>query len=48
MWEDIRSDGAELSVQRAKIFGGWLVSGTDGSVTFVPDTEHRWTESYLD
>jgi hypothetical protein len=48
VWEDIRSDGAEFSVQRAKILGGWLVCGTDGSVTFVPDAEHRWTESYLD
>jgi hypothetical protein len=48
VWEGVRSDEAGLSVQRAKIFGGWLVCGADGCVAFVPDAEHRWTESFLE
>jgi len=46
--------GSSLNVRRAKIPGGWLVMvitapGIVGSpsITFVPDTDHKWDGSSL-
>ena len=45
-WELVRSVGAGVSLQRAKIPGGWLVvNGSDGALAFVPDAEHKWNEN---
>ena len=45
-WELVRCVGAGVSLQRAKIPGGWLVAnGSDGALAFVPDAEHRWNEN---
>jgi len=45
-WELVRSVGAGISLQRAKIPGGWLVAnGNDGALVFVPDAEHEWNEN---
>lgn len=44
-----RGDGLphNFKVWRAKVPGGWLISGGDpqdygGGVTFMPDPEHAW------
>ncbi len=40
------TEWGELRLQRAKIQGGWLVSGTGAKgagLTFVPDADHTWT-----
>jgi len=40
------TEWGDLRLQRAKIQGGWLVSGTGASgagLTFVPDVDHTWT-----
>lgn len=42
-WESISST---LSVQRAKIPGGWLVAAGNG-LAFVPDAAHEWDGSSL-
>jgi hypothetical protein len=45
-WELVRSEGANFSMLRANIPGGWLVANeTDGALVFVPDAEHRWNEN---
>jgi hypothetical protein len=45
-WEIIRCVGADLSLRRANIPGGWLVANeSDGGLVFVPDAEHKWNES---
>ena len=31
----------DLDITRAKVKGGWLVSGNSG-LTFVPDPNHEW------
>ena len=31
----------DLDITRAKVKGGWLVSGNTG-LTFVPDPNHEW------
>jgi hypothetical protein len=43
VWENIRipKDGPQWNLLRAKIPGGWLVTGTQG-LTFVPDPKHEW------
>jgi hypothetical protein len=38
VWEPVRSS---LPCSRAKVPGGWLVSG-GGGLAFVPDPEHGW------
>ena len=44
-WEVVACQGAEFSLWRAPIPGGWLVVNDDGGMTFVPDAEHKWNES---
>ena len=45
-WELVRCVGAGVSLQRARIPGGWLVAnGSDGALAFVPDAEHTWNEN---
>jgi len=40
-----------VSVRRAKVPGGWLVSAENnaggGGLTFVPDPDHKWDGSSL-
>lgn len=42
-WETLGSTGAvaDIPVQRARVFGGWLVRSSS-SLAFVPDVEGRW------
>jgi hypothetical protein len=41
-WEHLDSD---LTLQRAKVLGGWLVALAGASVTINPDPEHQWDGS---
>lgn len=42
LWEP--SDQIEdLSAERVKIYGGWLVKN-DGNMVFIPDPNHLWEE----
>jgi hypothetical protein len=39
----------ELTIQRAKVPGGWLVLYDEGkSITFYPDPAHAWTGSSVE
>src|SRR4051812_20531331 len=44
-WEVIPCHGADFSLRRAKVPGGWLVANDDGGLTFIPDADHKWSES---
>jgi len=44
-WEVIPCHGADFSLRRAKVPGGWLVATDDGGLTFIPDVDHKWNES---
>ena len=45
----ILSSSANLTLYRAKIFGGWLVAvRPHDSLTFVPDPQHEWDGGSLD
>ena len=43
VWERVKDaeGGMSWALWRAKIPGGWLVTGTQG-LTFVPDPNHEW------
>ncbi len=43
-WEALSSS---IPASRAKIPGGWLVSVTNGGLTYFPDPEHSWDGSSL-
>lgn len=43
-WEAMSSS---IPGSRAKVPGGWLVSITNGGLTFLPDAEHSWDGSSL-
>jgi len=45
-WEVVLCHGADFSLRRAKVPGGWLVASDDGGLTFVPDADHGWHESF--
>jgi hypothetical protein len=40
-WERLDSNH-QISVMRARVPGGWLLSGSNGTVTFYPDAQHEW------
>ena len=44
-WEVVPCRGADFSLRRAKVPGGWLVTTDAGGLTFVPDADHTWNES---
>jgi hypothetical protein len=44
-WEVVPGHGADVSLFRAKVPGGWLVSTDAGGLTFVPDPDHTWNQS---
>jgi hypothetical protein len=47
-WEEITgSAGGPEMMQRARVFGGWLVFAYDAileasGLTFLPDPDHKW------
>ncbi len=41
-WEAMHSS---IPASRCKVPGGWLVSVTNGGLTFFPDAEHAWDGS---
>lgn len=43
-WKKIASKGgAKKPFYRTPVPGGWLISSAEGeSITFLPDSEHRW------
>ncbi len=43
-WEPLASS---IPASRAKVPGGWLISVTNGGLTFFPDPEHAWDGSSL-
>lgn len=55
VWESFENvggyaSGERLSVQRAKVPGGWLITtwlGDSGGVTFLPDPDHEWDGNSL-
>ena len=55
VWEGLRSTGRDLCISRAKVPGGWLVYVREDtfdlspalSLTFYPDSEHKWDGSSL-
>ena len=38
-WEAMHSS---IPASRCKVPGGWMVSVTNGGLTFLPDAEHSW------
>jgi hypothetical protein len=45
-WEVVVCHGAEFSLWRAKVPGGWLVTNDNGGLAFVPDADRKWNESF--
>jgi len=44
-WEVVACHGADFSLRRAMVPGGWLVASDEVGLTFVPDVNHTWNES---
>lgn len=43
-WESLSST---IPASRTKVPGGWLISVTNGGLTFLPDPDHAWDGSSL-
>ncbi len=41
-WEEVNDNGWVGTIDRLKIFGGWLVKCSGGGIAFVPDVKHEW------
>ncbi len=46
LYDDGYLGQSDITVQRSKVLGGWLVWAfrgcADGSIAFFPDPEHKW------
>lgn len=49
-WEQLDSSNKSVTINRAKVINGWLVSIYFGgvlSITFIPDTNYEWNGNSL-
>ena len=45
-WQQVKQDMPGHYIYRAKVFGGWLITGGSGhdpaSYCFIPDKKYQW------